>query len=143
MVTVCLAALTITKRGSQLTPYPPLPVLQPPTLRKPYVDKAGNLVGRPIAWYGQVGMRPIEPVATPEGVVGKATLASVEKARTGVEAVLDYTERLVNDIMESYPAGELPPADQITQRTKEELEAVLKQPLTPGWKSIYTIAYPM
>ncbi len=108
-----------------------------------HVDKAGNLMGRPIAWYGQVGMRPIEPASTPEGVVGKATLASAEKARAGVEAVLDYTERLVNDIMESYPAGVLPPVDQITQRTKEELEAVLKQPLSPGWKSIYTIAYPM
>jgi len=108
-----------------------------------HVDKAGNLLRRPIAWYGQVGMRPIETAATPEGVVGKATLARAEKAKPGVEALLDYMERLISDIMETYPAGVLPPVDQVTQRTKEELEAILKPPLSPGWKSIYTIAYPM
>jgi 3-dehydro-scyllo-inosose hydrolase len=108
-----------------------------------HLDKAGNLLGKPIAWYGQVGMRPIELKATPEAVVGKATLASADKARAGVAALMDYMERLINDIMEQYPAGVLPPAEQLTQRSGEELEAVLKTPLAPGWKSIYTIAYPV
>jgi creatinine amidohydrolase/Fe(II)-dependent formamide hydrolase-like protein len=107
-----------------------------------HVDKAGNLQHKPIAWYGQVGMGPIEVAAYQPGCVGKSTLADGEKARPGVEALLDYMVVLVDDIMERFPAGELPPWDQITQRPKEELEAVCKMPFEPGWRSIYTLGYP-
>lgn len=107
-----------------------------------HVDKAGNLQHRPIAWYGQVGLGPIEVAAYQPGCVGKATLADGQKARPGVEALLDYMVVLVDDIMERFPAGELPPWDQITQRPKEELEAVCKMPFEPGWRSIYTLGYP-
>jgi creatinine amidohydrolase/Fe(II)-dependent formamide hydrolase-like protein len=104
-----------------------------------HIDKAGNLLHRPIAWYGHVGGGPIEVVAYPEGVVGKATAASAEKAKEGVEALLDYLEKLVNDIMERFPVGKLPPAHELSQRPKEELDAALKQPLSEGWRSIYSI----
>jgi creatinine amidohydrolase/Fe(II)-dependent formamide hydrolase-like protein len=107
-----------------------------------HVDKAGNLQHRPIAWYGQVGLGPIEVSAYQPGCVGKSTLADAEKARPGVEALLDYTVELVEDILERFPAGELPPWDQITQRSAEELEAVCKRPFEPGWRSIYTLGYP-
>ena len=107
-----------------------------------HVDKAGNLYGKAIPWYAHVGLGPIEIAATPEGSVGKATLADAEKARPGVEALLDYMEGLVGDIMEKFPPGVLPPADEMTQRfTKEELEALLKGPLNGG-KHIYTVAWP-
>jgi len=108
-----------------------------------HIDKAGNLLHRPICWYGQVGCGPIEVFAYPEGCVGKATLAAAEKAREGVEAFLDYLEKLVNDIMERFPPGVLPPVEEVTQRPKEQLEPVLKKPFEPGWRSIYTLAYPM
>lgn len=107
-----------------------------------HVDKAGNLQHRPIAWYGQVGLGPIEVAAYQPGCVGKATLADAEKARPGVEALLDYMVKLVEDILERFPAGELPPWDQISQRPREELEAVCKMPFEPGWRSIYTLSYP-
>ena len=45
-----------------------------------HIDKAGNLLHRPIAWYGHVGCGPIELSAYPEGCVGKATLGAAEKA---------------------------------------------------------------
>lgn len=106
-----------------------------------HVDKAGNLLHRPIAWYGQVGCGPIEVSAYPEGVVGKATLGDVEKARKGVEALLDYMVKLHNDILSRFPPGVLPPIEQITQRPKEEIETLLKGPLKGG-RSIYTIQYP-
>lgn len=106
-----------------------------------HIDKAGNLLRRPIAWYGHVGGGPIEVKAYIEGVVGKATLARAEKAYPGVEALLDYMVKLVNDILERFPPGQLPPIELVTERDKEELEAVLRGPLQGG-KSIYTLAYP-
>ncbi|MGC8787982.1 MAG: 3-dehydro-scyllo-inosose hydrolase [Anaerolineae bacterium] len=107
-----------------------------------HIDKAGNLLQRPIAWYGQAGCGPIEVAAYQPGVVGKATLADAEKARAGVEALLDYLEKLVKDIMAAFPPGKLPPAELVSMRSKEELEAVTKQPFEPGWRHIYTLAYP-
>lgn len=107
-----------------------------------HVDKAGNLLHRPIAWYGQVGLGPIEVAAYRPGVVGKATLADAAKAEDGVAALLDYVVTLVEDILERFPAGELPPFEQISLRPREELEAVCKKPFEEGWRSIYTLAYP-
>jgi creatinine amidohydrolase len=106
-----------------------------------HIDKAGNLLHRPIAWYGQVGCSPIEITAYPEGVVGKATLAEAKKAIEGVEALLDYIVKLHDDILERFPPGKLPPVEEITQRDKKEIESVIKGPLNGG-KHIYTIAYP-
>jgi creatinine amidohydrolase len=107
-----------------------------------HVDKAGNLLHRPIAWYGQVGLGPIEVAAYKPGVVGKATAADPKKAEPGVRALLDYMVTLVEDILERFPAGQLPPFDQISMRPREELEAVCKKPFEEGWRSIYTLAYP-
>lgn len=106
-----------------------------------HVDKAGNLLRKPIAWYGHVGCGPIEVSAYPEGVVGRATLADAEKAREGLEALLDYMEKLVNDIMTAYPPGKLPPTELLTQRDPKEVEEYLKGPLNGG-KHIYTLGMP-
>ena len=53
----------------------------------------------------------------------------------------DYLEKLVNDILEKYPAGELPPIDMMTQRKREDIEAVIKGPNAPGGRHIYTLTY--
>jgi creatinine amidohydrolase/Fe(II)-dependent formamide hydrolase-like protein len=107
-----------------------------------HVDKAGNLLHKPIAWYGQVGLGPIEISAYKPGCVGRSTLADADKARSGVEALLDYMSGLVVDILDRFPAGVLPPWDEITQRPREELEAVCKMPFEPGWRNLYSLAYP-
>ncbi|NPV54177.1 MAG: creatininase family protein [Firmicutes bacterium] len=107
-----------------------------------HVDKAGNLLHRPIAWYGQVGCGPAEFAATPEGVVGKATAADAEKARPGVEALLDYMVKLHDDILKTFPPGKLPPIEEMSQRPREEVEAAIKGPLAPGGRSIYSLVYP-
>ena len=107
-----------------------------------HVDKAGNLLGMPIAWYGHIGCGPAEYAATPEGCVGKPTLASAEKAIPGVEQVLDYLVKLHDDILAVYPPGKLPPVEDMSQRRKEDVEAVIKGPLAEGGRSIYTLLYP-
>lgn len=106
-----------------------------------HIDKAGNMLHRPISWYGQVGCGPIEIKAYPEGCVGKSTLADPEKAKEGIEALLDYMVKLHDDIMKAFPVGKLPPANELTERDPEEIESLLKGPLNGG-KSIYSVAYP-
>ena len=105
-----------------------------------HIDKSGSAYDLPIPFWQHVGGSTLEVIATPSGVVGSATLASADKAKPGVEAILDYLETLVNDILEMYPAGKLPPADRLSQRDPAELEAVLKGPYEPGGRHIYTIA---
>ena len=78
---------------------------------------------------------------TPEGVVGRPSLADATKAEAGLEALFDYMVRLINDILERFPAGELPPADKVTLRDPAEIEALLKGPYHGG-KHLYTVAYP-
>jgi len=41
------------------------------------------------------------------GVIGRPTLADAEKAKPGLDALLDYMCRLINDIMTRFPAGQL------------------------------------
>lgn len=107
-----------------------------------HVDSSANAYQRAIPWYAHAGLGTIEIVGNPEGVVGKATLADVEKARPGVEALLDYIVKLHDDIMERFPPGVLPDASLVTQRfTQEEVDEFLKGPLDGG-KHLYTIAWP-
>ncbi|NMC14255.1 MAG: creatininase family protein [Chloroflexi bacterium] len=106
-----------------------------------HIDGSGSAYNLPIPFWQHMGASAIEVIVTPEGVVGSATLADVEKAKPGLTAILDYLEKLVNDIMNMYPPGKLPPLEKITQRTREEIDALLKGPLNSG-RHLYTIAYP-
>lgn len=110
-------------------------------LPKGHMDLSGNIYQNPIPWYAQAGAGPMEVIAFPEGVVGSAKLASAEKAKVGLEALLDYIEKLHNDILEKFPPGKLPDAKLVTQRSEKEIEDVVKGPFNGG-KHIYTIAYP-
>jgi creatinine amidohydrolase len=107
-----------------------------------HVDSACNAYQRAIPWYAHMGLGTIEIAGNPEGVVGKATLADAEKAREGVEALLDYITKLHDDILEKFPAGVLPEAPLVTQRfTQEEVDELIKGPLKGG-KHLYTVAWP-
>jgi len=106
-----------------------------------HIDKSGNAYGLPIPFWQQVGASAIEVVSTPEGVVGDATLANPEKAKPGLEAIMNYIEKLVNDILHMYPAGKLPPIKTMSMRDKKLIEDVIKGPLNGG-KHIYTLGYP-
>ena len=116
-----------------------------PLLPTGHINKSGSalpLAEAPLPFWQQVGGSPLEVVATPQGTVGDATLADPAKARGGVNAILDYLERLVNDIMAMYPVGKLPPLEQVSMRPREEVEAVLKGPRQPGGRHLYTLGYP-
>ena len=106
-----------------------------------HINKSGNAYDLPIPFWQQVGASAIEVVSTPEGVVGDATLADPEKAKPGLIAIMDYLEKLINDIMAMYPAGKLPPIEAMSMRNQQEIEDVIKGPLNGG-KHLYTLAYP-
>ena len=106
-----------------------------------HLDKGGDIYGYPIPGHCQVGCRGIELVFHPEGVIGHATLAAPEKACWCIEVFLDYVKKLHDDILEKFPPGLLPEMKYMTQRDKEEIEAVLKGPLNGG-KHLYTLGFP-
>jgi creatinine amidohydrolase len=106
-----------------------------------HIDKSGNAYGLPIPFWQQIGASAIEVVSTPEGIVGDATLADPEKAKPGLTAIMNYLEKLVQDILQMYPAGKLPPIKAMSMRDEQEIKDVLKGPLNGG-KHIYTLGYP-
>jgi len=110
-------------------------------IKEGIIDKSGLAYGYPMRFYDHMGLTGMEVLCTPEGVVGKSTLASADKAKPGVEAAMDYLEDLVNEIMIKFPAGKLPPIEKMTQRPKEQIESVIKGP-RKGGAHIYTISYP-
>jgi creatinine amidohydrolase len=50
--------------------------------------------------------------------------------------------KLHDDIRKVFPPGKLPPIEEVTTRPKDEIEAVLKGPLVPGGRSIYSLHWP-
>ncbi|MBW2327878.1 MAG: creatininase family protein, partial [Deltaproteobacteria bacterium] len=82
---------------------------------------------RPSRWSEGEGHFAIEIAATPEGVVGKATHGTAEKAKRPVAAILKY----------AFPAGTVPPVEEVTLRTEAEMEPYLREPLSEGWKPVY------
>lgn len=106
-----------------------------------HVDRGGDIYGNPIPGHCIVGGTGIECVTFPEGVLGKATLADPAKARKAIENVLDYMVKLHDDILERFPVGTLPEGRLMSQRSAEEIEALLKGPLNGG-RHLYTVAWP-
>lgn len=107
-----------------------------PMLPKGHINNSAERGDGPIKWYNALGSCGMECICQPQGIIGDASLADAEKARKGVEMTLDYLEKLVNDILERYPAGQLPPTELMTQRDPEAIRAVIA-----GERHIYTLAY--
>lgn len=94
---------------------------------------------RPHRWSEGEGHAAIERRGTPEGVVGEPSLATAEKAKRPIAAILKYLTLVVDQILDTFPPGKLPPIDQITLRDPKELEPFLKEPFSPGWKSVHEL----
>lgn len=104
-----------------------------------HFDLSTDPLRRPHRWSEAEGHSKIEITGTPEGVVGSPTKASPEKAKRPIAAILEYL-KLVNDqILEAFPPGEVPPVEEVTLRSEEEMEPYLKDPGSEGWKSVYEL----
>jgi len=102
-----------------------------------HFDKSVDPFGRPSRWSEGEGHFAIEIAATPEGVVGQATQGAAYKARRPVAAILRYLTLLNDQILEAFPAGAVPPVEEVTLRAAAEMEPYLREPLSEGWKPVY------
>ena len=106
-----------------------------------HFDTSVDPFRRPHRWSEGEGHFAIERFATPQGVVGKPSLASARKAKRPIAAILKYLTLLNDQILEAFPAGTVPPVDKVTLRIPEELEPFLKEPFSEGWKSVYELPH--
>jgi len=104
-----------------------------------HFDKSVDPFGRPSRWSEGEGHFAIEIAATPEGVVGHAKAASAAKARRPMAAILKYLTLWNDDILAAFTAGKVPPVEEVTLRSAKEMEPYLREPLSPGWKPVYSI----
>ncbi|MCG1011112.1 creatininase family protein [Tepidanaerobacter sp. GT38] len=104
-----------------------------------HFDKSVDPFRRPSRWSEGEGHAAIERVATPQGVVGKPSIASARKAKRPIAAILKYLTLIVDEILEAFPPGTVPPVEKITLRTEEEMRPFLKEPFSEGWKSVYEL----
>ncbi|MCL0084455.1 creatininase family protein [Dehalococcoidia bacterium] len=102
-----------------------------------HFDTSVDPFRRPHRWSEGEGHSAIEIAATPQGVVGKPHLATAAKAKRPIAAILSYLTLTIDQILEAFPPGEVPPVDEVTLRTKEEMAPYLKEPGSPGWKPVY------
>jgi len=104
-----------------------------------HFDNSVDGFGRPSTYKQRAGDIPLELVATPEGVVGRSTLATAQKAKRSVAAICEYLFLLQEEVLQTWPAGTVPEPEKTTFRTNKEMEPYLKEPGSPGWKSAYTL----
>jgi len=104
-----------------------------------HFDKSVDPFNRPSRWSEGEGHAPIEIAGTPAGVVGKARSGSAGKAKRPVAAILRYLTLLNDHILDAFPAGKLPPTEEVTLRTEEEMEPFLREPLSEGWRPVYAL----
>lgn len=95
---------------------------------------------RPHRWSEGEGHFAIEIAATPEGVVGNPALATAAKAKRPIAAILSYLTLTIDQILKAFPAGTVPPVEEVTLRSNEEMAPYLKEPGSPRWKPVYSLA---
>jgi creatinine amidohydrolase len=108
-------------------------------LEEGHFDKSVDPLRRPHRWSEGEGHYPIELRGTPEGVVGNARIASARKARRAIAAILRYLVLVQEQVLEAFPPGKVPPVEKVTLRSAREMRPYLKEPLSPGWKSVYEL----
>jgi creatinine amidohydrolase len=104
-----------------------------------HMDVSIDAYRRPSKWSECQGHIPMELFGCPEGVVGKARAATAEKAKKPMLAICRYLTLLIEEILEAYPAGKVPPVEGMTLRSDKEMEPYLREPQSEGWKSVYGV----
>ncbi len=104
-----------------------------------HLDTAVDAFSRPCRWSEGQGHAAIEMSGTPEGVVGKPTLGDARKAKRPVAAILRYLTLLCDEILGAFPPGVVPPTEMVSLADPEFMKPFLKEPLSEGWKSVYSL----
>jgi creatinine amidohydrolase len=104
-----------------------------------HFDKSVEDQLRPNTYRTAAGHIPLELVATPEAVVGRANIAEAGKTIRAVVAICEYIDLLCDHILQTWPAGTVPDPEATSFRTRKEMEPYLKEPGSKGWKSAYSL----
>lgn len=104
-----------------------------------HFDKSVEDLMRPNTYRTAAGHIPLELVATPEAVVGRANMAQAGKTLRAVVAICEYIDLLCDHILQTWPAGTVPDPEATTFRTRKEMAPYLKEPGSKGWKSVYSL----
>lgn len=104
-----------------------------------HFDNSVDGLGRPHTWSEGEGQGVIERFGTPDGIVGYPSRGDAFKAKRPIAAICKYITLMIDDILEDFPAGKVPPIDKFTFREKGEIEPCLKEPMSPGWKSVHEV----
>jgi creatinine amidohydrolase len=54
-------------------------------------------------------------------------------------AILKYLTLWHDEVLKAFPAGTVPPVEEVTLRSTKEMEPYLREPLGPGWKPVYAL----
>jgi len=104
-----------------------------------HFDSAVETYRRPHSWSEGQGHLAINLIGTPEGVMGNPKLSAARKAKRPIVAILKYLTLVTDEIIAAFPPGSVPPVEEMTHRTAAEMEPYLKEPLSDGWKSVYSL----
>ena len=110
-----------------------------PLLPDGWIDKSCDTLRRGATWAQSQGHNTIEWKATPGGVIGTPSIATAQKGKRPIAAILRYLTILCEEILEAYPAGTVPPTEKVTMRKEEEIAPCLKEPGSEGWQPIDTL----
>ena len=69
--------------------------------------------------------------------MGTPAIAEARKAKRPILAACEYLTYCVDEILGSFPPGEVPPTEEVTHRTAEEMAPYLKEPGSEGWRSVF------
>lgn len=104
-----------------------------------HFDNSVDSLDRPQTWSQGEGQSVIERFGTPEGVVGYPSRGDAYKAKRPIAAICKYITLMIDEILEKFPAGQVPPNSQFTFRSDEEIAPCLKEPMSEGWKSVHEL----
>jgi creatinine amidohydrolase/Fe(II)-dependent formamide hydrolase-like protein len=104
-----------------------------------HFDTSVDSYRRPHNWAQGQGHNAIERFGTPEAVVGYPSRGTAEKAKKPIAAILKYLTLVIDEILAAFPVGQVPPVEKFTFRSREEIAACLKEPMSPGWKSVHEL----
>ena len=107
-----------------------------------HFNKSASQRNRPNLWWSVRNNVPLETIAQPEGVLGRATLASAEKAKRPVAAALRYLTLLIEHILETFPPDTVPPIEEVTLFTEKETRGYYKKLGEEGYKNPYRLWKP-
>jgi len=110
------------------------------TLPVGHFDLSAEDLCRPNAYRTRAGDLALEVVATPEGVVGKASLATADKAKRVIAAICEYLVLLQKEILETWPVGRFRNRRRPPSGPTRKWSPTLKSPAARGGSR--SIPYP-